>query len=186
MQPGVRDDGWHTDGGCSLLHASVTLFGTRSVEVRVEGEPTITLAQGPGSFYVGNLSALEHNVRHHEECKHTFDGAAVTAKGDGNDLASAATAKGDAEDPAPAERATGNQRLQIAVMLRCDVFRNARARKKNSTPGPAEFFRVVNYAAAKHLADVPVALPDLTEVLAEVARTDLVSDGLGDSTATVS
>ena len=43
-----------------------------------------------------------------------------------------------------------------------------------------------NYAAAQHLADVPVALPDLTEVLAEVARTDLVSDGLGDSTATVS
>ena len=40
--------------------------------------------------------------------------------------------------------------------------------KINSTPGPAE------------------ALPDLTEVLAEVARTDLVSDGLGDSTAKVS
>ena len=46
-----------------------------------------------------------------------------------------------------------------------------RARKINSTPGPAEFFRVVNYAAARHLAHVPVALPDLTEVLAEVART---------------
>ena len=44
----------------------------------------------------------------------------------------------------------------------------------------------MNYAAAQHLADVPVALPDLTEVLAEVARTDLVSDGLGDSTATAS
>ena len=56
----------------------------------------------------------------------------------------------------------------------------------NRSLGPAEFFRVVNYAAAQHLADVPVALPDLTEVLAEVARTDLVSDGLGDSTATVS
>ena len=37
--------------------------------------------------------------------------------------------------------------------------------------GPAEFFRVVNYAAARHLAHVPLALPDLTEVLAEVART---------------
>ena len=52
----------------------------------------------------------------------------------------------------------------------------------NRSLGPAEFFRVVNYAAAQHLADVPVALPDLTEVLAEVARTD----GLGASTATVS
>ena len=121
------------------------------------------LVQEPGSFNVGNLAALEHNVRHHVECKKTFDGAAATAKGDGKDLASAATAEGD-------------QRLQIAVMLRCDVFRNARARKKNSTPGPAEFFRVVNSPVAKHLADVPLALPDMTEVLAEVARTDFVSD----------
>lgn len=99
MQPGAREDGWHTDGGCSLLHASVTLFGTRSVEVKVEGKPQVTLDQKPGSFYVGNLSALEHNVRHHEECKHTFDGAAVTAKGDGKDLASAATANGRRRGP---------------------------------------------------------------------------------------
>ena len=61
MQLGLRDDGWHTDGGCSLLHASVTLFGTRSVEVKVEGQPQVTLEQEPGSFYVGNLAALEHN-----------------------------------------------------------------------------------------------------------------------------
>mgnify|MGYP000562239769 CR=1 FL=1 len=101
----------------------------------------------------------------------TVDGAAVTAKGDGKDLASAATAKGDAEDPAPAETAKGDQRRQIAVMIRSDVFRNFRARKINSTPGPVEFFRVVNRIVAQHLADVPVALPDLTEVLAEVART---------------
>ena len=152
MGTGVRDDGWHTDGGCSLLHASVTLFGTRSVEVKVEGkrQDKVTLDQEPGSFYVGNLSALEHNVRHHEECKHTFDGAAATAEGD--------------------------QRLQIAVMIRCDVFRDCRARTINSTPGPAEFFRVVNYTVAQHLADVSVALPDLTEVLAEVARTHCDSD----------
>ena len=150
MQPGTRSDGWHTDGGCSLLHASVTLYGTRSVEVRVEGKEQVTLDQVPGSFYVGNLSALEHNVRHHEECKHTFDGAAGTAQG-----------------------AQGDQRLQIAVMIRSDVFRECRARKINSTPGPAEFFRVVNYTVAQHLAHVPVALPDLTEVLAEVARSDI-------------
>jgi hypothetical protein len=102
------------------------------------------------------MAALEHNVRHHEECKYTFDGAAVTA------TASAATAK-----PALAE---GDERLQIAVMLRCDVFRECRARKIHAIPGPKEFFRVVNYTVAQHLAEFPVALPDLTEVLAEVAR----------------
>ena len=105
---------------------------------------------------------LRDNVRHHEECKHTFDGAAVTAKGGGKDLASAATAKGDAEDPAPAETAKGDQRLQIAVMIRSDVFRDCSARKINSTPGPVQLFRVVICTAAQHLADVPGALPDLT------------------------
>ena len=175
MQPGARDDGWHTDGGCSLLHASVTLFGTRSVEVKVIGKPQVTLDQEPGSFYVGNLSALEHNVRHHEECNHTFDGAAATAKGDGKDLASAAAAKGGAEDRAPAEAAKGNQGLQIAAMIRCDVFRECRARTINSTPGLVELFRVVNRTVAEHLADVPVALLDLTDVLAEVAPPALTS-----------
>ena len=63
-------------------------------------------------------------------------------------------------------------------MIRSDVFRDCRARKANSTPGLAEFYRVVNYAVAQHLADVPVALPDLTEVLAEVARSDVMSDAL--------
>ena len=169
-----------------MLHASVTIFGTRSVEVKVEGQPQVTLVQEPGSFYVGNLAALEHNVRHHVEYKHTFDGAAATAKVDRKDFASAASDKGDAKHAASAATAEGDPRLQIAVMIRCDVFRDYKARTINSIPGPAEFFRVVNYAAAQHLADVLVALPDLTEVLAEVARTDLVSDGLGDSTATVS
>ena len=159
-----------------MLHASVTLFGTRSVEVKVGGKTQVTLDQEPGSFYVGNLCALEHNVRHHEECKHTFDGAAVTAKGDGKDLASAAAAKGGAEDRAPAEAAKGDQGLQIAAMIRCDVFRECRARIINSTPGPVELFCVLNYAVAEHLADVPVALPDLAEVLAEVTRTASLRD----------
>ena len=59
-----------------------TLFGTRSLEVRVESQPQVTLDQQPGSFYVGTLAALEHNVRHHVECRHTFDVAAVATKGE--------------------------------------------------------------------------------------------------------
>ena len=67
----------------------------------------------------------------------------------------------------------GDQRLQIAVMIRSDVFRDFRARKINSTPGPKEFFRVVNFTVAQHLAHVPVALPDLTEVLDEMTRSEI-------------
>ena len=89
--------------------------------------------------------------------------------------ATAAAAKGGAEDRAPAEAAKGDQGLQIAAMIRCDVLRECRARTINSTPGPVEFCRVVNRTVAEHLADVPVALPDLTEVLAEVAPPALTS-----------
>ena len=65
-------------------------------------------------------------------------------------------------------------------MIRSDVFRNCRARKIDSTPGPVDFFRVVNTAVAEHLAEVPVRLPDLTAVLKEAARAELVSGGLTD------
>ena len=60
-----------------------------------------------------------------------------------------------------------SQQVQIAVMLRSDVFRKARARKINSTPGHSELYRVVNTETAKHLADFPLCLPDLAAVIAE-------------------
>ena len=148
MEPGARDDGWHTDGGCSLLHAAVTLWGTRSVEVAMEDKDQVTLHQKPGSFYVGTLAALQHNVSHHERCDHTFS----------NDYLK--------------QQPEGKRDLQIAVMIRCDLFRECRARRADATPGPADFFTVVNHAAAEHLANVAaaehLALPDLTEVLDEM------------------
>ena len=64
---GEREDGWHTDGGASLLHAGLTIFGSREMQVRLKGrDGCISLKQRPGSFCVGNLCALEHNVVHGE------------------------------------------------------------------------------------------------------------------------
>ena len=140
-----------------------------------------TCRRAAAAEHKDECAALEHNVRHHVDCKQTFDFGGAAARAEAANVC--AKGKGKKWLAAKAELDEG---LQIAVQIRCDVFRDCRARKINSIPGPAEFFRVVNYAAAQHLADVPVALPDLTEVLAEVARTDLVSDGLGDSAATVS
>ena len=152
MEPGARDDGWHTDGGCSLLHAAVTLWGTRTVEVQNEDEKQFNLEQKPGSFYVGTLAALHHNVHHNERCDHTFSN---------EDLK---------------QQPEGKRDLLIAVMLRSDVFREFRARRIDATPGPVEFFTVVNHVVAEHLANVPVALPDLTDVLDEVRLTSVPQD----------
>ena len=138
MKIGEREDGWHTDGGTSLLHASVTIYGSRTVQVQLEEEAgCISLLQRPGSFYMGNLCALNHNVTH------------------------GAHAAGSYGEGPPSDQ------VQIAVMLRSDVFRAARARKINATPGPVELFRIVNSETAKHLSEQPFHLPDLAAVMAE-------------------
>ena len=62
LRVGERQDGWHTDGGASLLHGALTVFGSRTLLVKSKGRGCISLPQKPGSFYVGNLCALEHNV----------------------------------------------------------------------------------------------------------------------------
>ena len=64
MLPDERDDGWHTDGGSSLLHAALTLFGERDLLVEDADGKVVTLPQKPGDFYMGNMCALRHNVRH--------------------------------------------------------------------------------------------------------------------------
>ncbi len=126
MKIGGREDGWHTDGGASLLHAAVTVFGSRTLQVKPEDAGCISLPQRPGSFYVGNLCALSHNVVHGEHAAGSYGGGP------------------------PSEQ------VQIAVMLRTDVFRAARARTINATPGLAELFDVVNSATAIHLAEQPL------------------------------
>ena len=67
LKIGEREDGWHTDGGASLLHAAGTVFGSRTLLVKLEDAGCISLPQRPGSFYVGNLCALNHNVVHGEQ-----------------------------------------------------------------------------------------------------------------------
>ena len=101
--------------------------------------------QRPGSFYVGNLCALNHNVLH-------------------GDNATGSYGKGP-----PSEQ------VQIAVMLRTDVFRLARDRAINSTPGPAELYHIVNTETARHLAEQPFHLPDLAAVVAESREAASVS-----------
>ena len=148
-------------------------------------------------------SALEHNVRHHVECKQTFDGAAATAKVDRKNKTSAASARAMPKTirRLQQQRATRGSEKSMRTIPSCTLISDTICMSTsashviasiheldditamlapsppallrqldhpvllcNRSLGPAEFFRVVNYAAAQHLADVPVALPDLTEV----------------------
>ncbi|MCP3892616.1 MAG: hypothetical protein GY702_27630 [Desulfobulbaceae bacterium] len=145
MKPGEREEAWHTDGGASVIHAGLTIFGHRTVEVAScgpDGNNTTELHQPPGSLYVGNFSALEHRVCHTAESAGCYG------------------------DEASAEL------IKIAIMLRADYFRCARAREINSTPGPRELFLVVNKEVAQHIAQMPFDLPSLDEVIAEKSDLD--------------
>ncbi len=132
LRPSKRSDGWYTDGAASLLHVGATVFGHRDLEVEGGDGNTLLLQQRPGSFYIGNLCALNHNVKH-----------------DGNtaDLYRAPSASG-AEDP-----------VHITAMVRTDVFRHNRARRKNARPSPSELFRIVNEETAKFFARAPLRAP---------------------------
>ena len=140
MKAGPRYDPEHFDGGASLLHAGLTIFGTRHVEV---AEPAThkwkVLPQSAGSFYMGNMCAARHRVRH-------------------LDSKEAGTLCG----------AAGN--AHIAVMLRTDVFREERARSMSTKPTPCRFFDVVNQVVASSLASDPLHFPDLGTCIAELSR----------------
>ena len=113
------------------------MFGSRELQVKLEDGSCISLPQRPGSFYTGNLCAMSHNVVHGEH------------------------AAGSLGDGPPSDQ------VQIAVMMRSDVFRKGRARKLNAIPGPAELFRIVNHETALHLSERPLYLPDLAAIMAE-------------------
>ena len=138
LKVAMREDAWHTDGGASLLHVGCTIFGTRELQVEVSGrEDSFKLTQSPGSFYIGNMCALRHNVVH------------------------GAHAPGSCGAGLPSEQ------FQIAVMLRSDVFRECRACKISATPGPTELYDLVNLETARMIAERPFYLPDLPAILAE-------------------
>ena len=75
MKPSERYDPAHFDGGASLLLGGLTIFGSRHLECMVAAsaageEDWEVLPQRPGSFYVGNLCASWHRVRHLEQPDH--------------------------------------------------------------------------------------------------------------------
>ena len=50
MKVGQRSEAWHTDGGASLLHAGLTIFGSRILEVENGPASTFIAAAAPREF----------------------------------------------------------------------------------------------------------------------------------------
>ena len=104
MKASPRLDPEHFDGGASLLHAGLTIWGRRRMEYQLEGNiDWHGLEMEAGSFYVGNLSSVLHRVVHGEVSR--AEGI-ITREAD----------------------------WIIAVMLHSDASRHARARMQSKPP----------------------------------------------------
>ena len=142
MRASERSDPAHFDGAASLLHAGLTVWGKRNLGVRLAkpaGEAPGEwqwLLQQPGAFYIGNLCAAWHQVGHFAPAQ----AEPLFRRGDG-------------------------EGVHVTVMIRSDVFAEARARSSSSRASPVEVYNAVNAVVANNLATRPLRLPTFTECL---------------------
>ena len=145
VEPGSEAEGFwaepeHQDGGASVMHMGVTLYGRRGLVCRQGlGRPDIYLANKPGTVYLGQLTGPWHQITH-EACEDT-------------DLL---------EVP-------GLGLCGVSIMMRTALFAFNRARLRNTTPSPLPFFEVLTRCFREGLAARPLRLPSLAECLAHHA-----------------
>ena len=140
-----RTDPEHFDGCASLLHAGLTHWGQRVLEYMTADGEWHGLIQKPGSFYIANMCAAWHRVRHRPppfaEPLFRPDGATPGSPG-----------------------------LHIAVMLRTDVFRADFARRGKAKGRPEDVYDAVNLVVARKLAREPWTMPSLGECMATMMQ----------------
>ena len=72
VEPGGQDTGFwaepaHQDGGASILHLGLTLYGRRALACQQGfGLEDVTVANAPGTVYMGQLTGPVHQVSHQE------------------------------------------------------------------------------------------------------------------------
>ena len=138
MRPGQRLDPKHFDGGASLLHMAISVFGSRLVHCWFqEADAHEVFRQDAGDIYIGNMVAVEHQVEHLEVSQQST----LYREADGSD------------------------EFVVAVMFRSDIFRWARSRKLKGKPVPVGMYDKVNEIVAQHLASEPFVIPDFASVL---------------------
>ena len=140
MQTGAgRLDKKHVDGGASIVHLSLSLFGTRKLLFWEEGvaQPHVMILR-EGDVYISSPAAFEHQVLHQD-------------------------------DPASGEELLqfgGMGLVKLAIQLRCDTFALNRGRSPPASPKHA--LKAASEAVQRWLLKVPLALPTLEEAQAEL------------------
>ena len=144
VEPGGEEAGFwaepeHQDGGASVMHLGLTLFGRRTLACRQGlGLPDVTVANGPGTVYVGQLTGPVHQVTH-EAALRSDDLLEVPGLG----------------------------RLGVNIMMRTALFPFNRARMRNTTPSPPAVFEALNRCFRESFAAHALRLPTRAECEAQ-------------------
>ena len=122
IRPSDRDDDLHYDGGASLLHMCISIWGRRGLKCYFAGTDRSDrwYEQKPGCVYIGNLCTVQHQVKHYS-----------------------AEEAGPLYKP-PKRIKRDAKGLLITVMLRSDFFRGCQSRQKQNPPTPQDVFNIVN------------------------------------------
>jgi hypothetical protein len=124
----------HMDGGASILHAGITVYGDRDLlcyEPAMNPNPDqrdpFVVRNTPGTVYLGTLTGPWHGVRH---------------------------------TPSQADQLLGD--MSLSHMLRTTLFPHDRSRVKGTTPAPQGWFHRLHSIFSQFL-DRPWRLPTLSE-----------------------
>ena len=143
----------HQDGGASVLHMGLTLFGRRNlVCTQGSGQPDVLLENRPGLVYLGQLTGPRHQVLHQP----APDDELLDIPGVG--------------------------KCSVTVMFRTGLFPHCRSRLRNTTPSPVKVFRKLAESFRVSVASGLWRLPTLTEchaAFAELAAGAQCSGGAG-------
>ena len=144
-----RQDTAHFDGGASILHMGLTLWGRRRLYLNLAdpaekvvpmagpaGDEWVVTHQRPGSVYLANLCAPFHQVGHEGE-----------------------------DDPDDLFHAPSGQSYKVAIMFRTSCFGYARARTSSTPPNPKQVFEIVSSVIHKVLLSNRFCLPSLQDCL---------------------
>ena len=138
-EPGCVEDGFweepeHQDGGASVLHLGLTLYGRRTLACRRGlGLRDVLILNTPGVVYVGQLTGPVHQVSHQAALESEL-----------------------LEVP-------GLGRLAVSVMLRTSLFAWSRARLRQTSPSPAACFEALARCFREGFAANAIRLPTLAE-----------------------
>lgn len=142
VNPGNVEEGFwaepeHQDGGGSVMHMGITLYGRRGlVCCQGPGLPDVSIPNAPGTVYLGQLTGPRHQVTH------------------------------EAALPCELLEVPGLGPCGVNVMMRTALFPFNRARLRNTTPSPAPFFESLTRCLRDGLAAKRLRLPTLEECAA--------------------